>query len=416
MKVTNYKLIRAVSVLVILLLGTLWGVEKKKSWMNPNIGFTGDIIVDVSDVEGMFDKATSQGINIRAGELTLGASIDPYAKFYGNLNFGTHGAALHELYAWFPVLPANLSMKIGYKLANFGRWNRFHTHAMPFAAEPRIYMEYFGGHFSGTGIEISWLSPLPFYLETTLSAYDVINGHTHDSDPSLFESESEKLAFELGYTKHGSHWHNQDGGIVLESEIIDPMKPSLNKSNKKINDFAYAGRINTTFEFGSDWSADLGGSAVFQPGYRHSNRLDRSYSKGVFGGDLTVFWHPLTMNKYRNLDLGIEWLMNYEENELFIGGEIYETGSWRQGFFSHLHFRLSQRWHFGVYAELFEALNSDSFLRKRFGLFTTMEISHYQYLRLELSRYQKWEHFNPVHRITLQYDATIGFHSHGRQR
>ncbi len=398
------------------LLCCLPAAEKKKNWMNPNIGFTGDILIDVSDVEEMFGKASSEGINIRAGELALGASIDPYAKLYGNLNFSKHGAAIHELYAWFPVLPLNLSLKTGYKLANFGRWNQFHTHSMPFTAEPRIYMEYFGGHFAGTGLELSWLSPLPFYLEVTITGYDGIHGHTHDSDPSKYGSSADQKAAELGYKKHGSHWHTEDGEIVFENDLIDPDEPTTEKKNRHIEDFAYGGRINTTAEFGSNWSADIGGSAIYQHGYRFSNRADRAYPKGVFGADLTLFWHPLAKNKYRNMDMGIEWLLNYEKNELLIDDEVYEEKTWRQGFFSHLHFRLSQRWHLGTYGELFEAQTSESYWKKRVGVFTTMEISHYQYLRLELSRYNQSEFTDPVHRITLQYDVTIGFHSHGRQR
>lgn len=403
-------------ILIIFLLCCLPAAEKKKNWMNPDIGFTGDMIVDVSDVEEMFGKATSQGINIRAGELAVGASIDPYAKLYCNFNFSTHGAALHELYAWFPVLPANLSLKAGYKLANFGKWNRFHTHAMPFTAEPRIYMEYFGGHFLSTGAELSWLSPLPFYLEVTVAAYDGIHGHTHDEDPSVYESAAEKIAVELGYKKHGSHWHTEDGELVFEEDLIDPLEPVTDKKNRTLSDFAYGGRINTSLEFGTAWSADLGGSAIYQSGYKHSNRVSRSYPKGVFGADLTIFWHPLTKNKYRNLDLGIEWLMNYEKNELVNDDEIFESTSFKQGFFSHIHMRLNQRWHVGGYGELFETPNNSEYSKKRFGIFTTMEISHYQYIRLELSRYDQFENIDPIHRITLQYDVSIGFHSHGRQR
>ncbi len=391
--------------------------ERNESWMNPRIGFTGDFLVDISDVEGEWKKATSEGINIRAGELTLGASIDPYAELTANINFGLHGAAIHELYARFPYLAGNMALSAGWKLANFGRWNQFHTHSMPFTAEPRIYMEYFGGHFQGIGAELSWLAPTPFYLEATLSVYDGIKGHTHDSDPSAFESDIDQKAAEMGLTKHGSHWHASDGSLVYETDLLDPDEPTTESKNRAIGSFPLAGRIKSSLEFGPDWSIDLGASGVYQKEYRNSNRIDQSYAKAVFGADLTLFWHPLEMNKYRNFDLGAEWLMNYEENEQKVDGNtIQQLDSWRQGVFGHLHYRHNERWRFGGYGELFQAQGSDTWLKKRFGIFTTMEISHYQYIRLEGSSYKMSPELPPVHRLTLQYDVTIGFHSHGTQR
>ncbi len=396
---------------------SLFASERNESWMNPRIGFTGDFLADISDVEGEWSSATSEGLNIRAGELILGASIDPYAELTANINFGIHGAAIHELYANFPYLAGNMALSVGWKLAKWGRWNQFHTHSMPFSAEPRVYMEYFGGHFQGTGLELSWLAPTPFYFEATASVYDGINGHTHDSDPTLFESALDQKAAEMGLSKHGSHWHAADGSLVYEADLLDPNEPTTEKRNKSIGSFPIAGRLKSSLEFGSDFSLDLGASAVYQKEYRYSNRIDKSYSKGVFGADLTLFWHPLTMNKYRNFDIGAEWLANFEQNEQLRGDTaIVELDMWRQGVFSHVHYRHSARLHFGGYGEFFQAKEFDTWLRKRFGVFTTVEISHYQYLRLEASYYKQSPDLPPVHRLTLQYDVTIGFHSHGTQR
>jgi hypothetical protein len=403
-------------VLFLALLGTGLSAAEEDTWMNPRIGFTGDLMADISDVTGEWQRVTSQGINIRSAELSLGASIDPYAELTANVNFNREGAALHELYARFPSLGGNFALDAGWKLAKFGRWNQFHTHAMPFTAEPRIYREYFGGHFQGAGAELSWLAPTLFYLEATLAVYDKIHGHTHDSDPSQFESELDQRAAELGYTKHGSHWHGPDGSIITEDDLRDPDEPTTRAANHEVNAFPVGGRVKSSLEFGPDWSMDLGGSAVYQDAYRYSNRLDRTYSKGVFGADMTLFWHPLSMNKYRNLDLGAEWLMNFEENEELHDQRILESTTWRQGIFGHIYYRHSGRWHFGAYGELFEAQDRESWTKKRWGVFTTMEISHYQYLRLEGSTYHQSPKLNPVHRLTLQYDVTIGYHSHGIQR
>ncbi len=409
---------KALTLLFPALLGTtLLAAGRDQTWMNPKIGFTGDFLMDVSDVEEEWQRATSQGVNIRSAELILGASIDPYAELTANVNFGLEGAELHELFAEFPVVGRYSSLAAGWKLANFGRWNQFHTHAMPFTAEPRIYHEYIGGHLQGAGAELSILVPLPFYLEATLSVYDDIHGHSHDNDPSAFGSPLEQKAAALGLSKHGNHWHAPDGGFVYEHDLIDPEEPSRELSNRPLGSFPVAGRLKSSVEFGNDLSLDIGGSALWQQVHRRSNRIESDYAKGLFGADATLFWHPLSMNKYRNFDLGVEWLLNYEEVEQLSGtSTVLELGLWRQGVFGHLHYQHNERWHFGAYGELFEAQEIESWTKKRAGLFATLGISHYQYLRLEGSTYEMSPELPPVHRLTLQYDVTIGFHSHGTQR
>jgi len=409
---------RTKAILLLAILGTVLIAAEDQTWMNPQIGFTGDFLMDISDVKSEWNKATSQGIQIRSAELILGASIDPYAELTANVNFGFEGAELHELYARFPYLGGNFALNAGWKLANFGRWNQFHSHAMPFSSEPRIYHEYFGGHFQGIGAELSWLAPTPFYLEATVSVYDGIHGHSHDSDPSAFGSELDQRAAELGLSKHGSHWHSEDGSVVNADDLQDPDEPVTDVSNRSIEAFPIGGRIKSSLEFGADVSVDVGGSALFQKKHRYSNRLDdKTYAKGVFGADMTLFWHPLNMNKYRNFDLGAEWILNYEENELVTkSGSILQSDTWRQGLFGHFHYQHNGRWHFGAFGELFDAQENESWTKKRWGVFTTMAISHYQYLRLEGSTYLQSDDLDPVHRLSLQYDVTIGFHSHGTQR
>ena len=407
------------SLLALALLITMVRAESKsQSWINPQIGFVGDIIIDVSDVTDEWSQWSTEGFNIRSGELILGANIDPYAQLTANINFTLGGVELHELYSYFPYLPGNFSLNVGWKLAKFGRWNQFHTHAMPFTADPRIYMEYFGGHFAGIGTELSWLAPTPFYLEATLSIYDDIHGHTHDSDPSKYPSALDQKAAELGYEKHGGHWHDEDGNIIEAHDLLDPNEPSTNQQNRSFKSFPVAGRLKTSVDFGPNFSTDIGVSGVYQSQHRYSNRIEgKTYAKAVTGADITFFWHPLTMNRYRHIDFGAEWLMNYEENELLLAdSSLVQENTWHQGVFGHFHYKHNARWHFGIYGELFEAQESDTWLKKRWGLFTTMEISHFQFLRLEGSVYHQSPSLPPVHRLTLQYDVAIGAHSHGTQR
>ncbi len=389
------------------------------AWQNPDVGFVLDMVTDASDINGIFDNVSTQGINIRAAELCVSSNIDPFGFLVGNFNFSEHGAALHEGYFILPALPCNLKLKGGHMLANFGRWNQFHTHSMPFTSEPRVYREYLGGHLSVNGLELSWLMPFPFYVELTGSVYDGLSGHTHDSDPvkTGYTSETERLAAEKGYEKHGNHYHAPDGSIVLEQDLIDPNEPSTDLTNLSLSNMAYAGRLTSNLELGLDWSVDIGGSFIRQKAYKQSNRIDDyGYPKMTYGADITLFWHPLKQNLYRNLDFGVELLGNYEGFERVTGDQVYEDLASRAGLFSHIHYMHNPTWHYGAFGEFFQPVKDKSFTKSCYGLFTTFQLTHFQFFRLEISRYDYSEFLDPVHRLMLQYDAVIGYHTHGRQR
>jgi hypothetical protein len=390
------------------------------AWQNPNIGFVFDAITDVSDIEDQWNSFSTLGINVRSAELAVSASIDPFASLHGNFNFSEHGSALHEGYVIFPTLPMNLKVKAGHMLANFGRWNSFHTHAMPFVSEPRIYMEYFGGHFSSNGAEFSWLMPIDHYFEITLAIYEKIAGHTHDEDPEreCFENEADRIAFELGYTKHGNHFHTPDGRIIYPEELVDPLEPTTeSKINKGGKDLAFGGRMTTSFEFGLDFSLDMGCSFVHHAGYKYSQRIDDyAYPKTVLGADMTLFWHPLTQNRYRNLDLGIEYLANLESFERVTHDLIFEDEHQRDGLFAYLHYQHNPTWHYGCYSEHFYSREGEKYQKIRSGVFLSYHLSHFQFFRMEYSHYKYSKNVDPMNRFILQYDAVIGYHTHGRQR
>ncbi|MBN1758029.1 MAG: hypothetical protein JW863_06920 [Chitinispirillaceae bacterium] len=396
------------------------------AWQNPDIGFTLDGVADMNDLE---DSWKSPGVSLRGAELVVSANIDPYASLLGNVLISEHGAELHEAYAEFPYLPLNLKGKIGLMHANFGRWNRFHVHMMPFTSTPRIYLEYAGGLLALTGAELSWMLPVDHYIELTLSAYDRIQGHTHDVDPSTGSSDpsmtAQEVAEQIGAEQHGSHWHGPDGEIYYENDLLalagelssaDPVAVS---GNRRPDGFAYGGRITTTFEFGPQISIDAGASGIYQHRYKQTRReeLDgRTYGKLLYGADITLFWHPLSANKYRNLQIGVEMLGSYEGFERSAGNRLYEDYYQRTGIFNWAAWRQTERWQFGIFGEWFAANDYTGGIKRRAGGFATIDITHYQYVRLEYSRYDYPGVLDGVNRIMLQYDATIGYHTHGRQR
>jgi hypothetical protein len=423
------RLLPAIAVLLWLAVSPEGGERQQSvpsSWQNPDIGLTVDGIIDAHDAEEIWK---SPGVTLRGAELIVSANVDPYASLLGNVLITEGGAELHEAFAEFPYLPFNLKGKAGLMLANFGRWNRFHVHAMPFTSEPRIYKEYARGLLALKGVELSWMLPVDHFIEITLSAYDRIEGHSHDVDPSTGSTESaltvDEIAEQIGAEKHGSHWHGLNGEILYDEDLFalaeeeNSTAPVIVSGNRRPQAFAYGGRITTTFEAGSQVSIDIGGSGIYQHRYKETQKAaidGHTYGKLLYGADLTVFWHPLTSNKYRNFQLGAEMLGSCEGFERSSEGWLYEDYYHRRGAFFWTVWRQSEKWRFGAFGEIFESNDYLDNIKKRLGGFITFDITHYQYLRIELSRYIYPGALNGVNRIAFQYDATIGYHTHGRQR
>lgn len=416
---------------VLLFAGVVSGQERSDgssappAWQNPDIGFNLDVVAGLDDAN---DSWTSPGLSIRGGELIVSANIDPYASLLANILVSEGGAELHEAFSEFPFLPLNFKARLGKMLANFGHWNRFHVHAMPFISEPRIYKEYAGGTLALIGLEMSWLVPVDHYIEVTLSAYDRIQGHTHDVDPATESHDhgtksADEIAEEIGAEKHGPHWHGPNGEILEEDDLLaladerHSDTPEIISDDRGPGGFAYGGTIRTAFEFGDNFSLDLGASAIYQHEYKRSRRLDDfTYRKLLYDASAILFWHPLASNRYRNLQIGAEMLGSYEGFEFLDGEVILEEYFSRLGVFNWLAWRQSQRWRFGGFAEIFQANDRDEDLRGRYGAFITLDITHYQYFRIEYDRYQYPGTLDGVNQIRFQYNATIGYHTHGRLR
>ena len=80
-------------------------------------------------------------------------------------------------------------------------------------------------------------------------------------------------------------------------------------------------------------------------------------------------------------------LGTYEGYERISNDWIVEQYSNRSGFFGWFCWRPARRWQFGGFTEFFEADNNQEDFYKRFGGFITFNLSHYQYIRAEYSRF-----------------------------
>ena len=393
------------------------------AWMNPDIGFVYDLKCDVHDAERDAAGETlwsTRGFQLSTAEISMGTNVDPYARIDFNAMFSETGAEIHELFCLFPALPLSLKLKAGHFLANFGRWSQFHSHAMPFSSEPRILHEYLEGHLSPTGLELSWLVPIPHYLEFTGGAYNAISGHSHDTDPSSARAAWGPDNPPPGCHFHGEHIHcpgHPEREEAYNLTVEDPDAPTRLRANRELKDLAFLGRANTSLELGLSWSIDLGTSVVHQPRYAYSQRFDgEAYAKTVYGADVTVFWNPPERNLYTGFDFGVELLGNTEQFEMEEDDTYVRRTLKRSGFFAYGRYRLNKTWSGGLFGESFQSREGSLNRRERHGLFLAYNISHFQSLRFEFSHFDKLPGLDPVNMLILQYDGVIGYHTHGRQR
>jgi hypothetical protein len=146
---------------------------------------TGLKISAAVDLVGTFkadkDSTADDAFNPREAEILLSAPVDQ--TFNGQLSFAAHregGAAMAELHEAFisssKLIPRS-NIRVGQFFLGVGRFNRFHRHEWPVIFAPKVHEEFFGKEGAlDSGIEYSFLAPLPFYLETTIG---VTNGFTY---------------------------------------------------------------------------------------------------------------------------------------------------------------------------------------------------------------------------------------------
>ncbi|QDE68046.1 zinc-regulated TonB-dependent outer membrane receptor [Myxococcus xanthus] len=116
---------------------------------------------------------TRNGFNLQQLELSIGSVVDPYFRFDANIVFSQFGVEIEEAYGTTLALPYNLQVRAGQFLTRFGRINPTHPHSWDFVDQPFAVGRIFGGESNrGLGAEVSWLAPLPWYVEVIGSTTD----------------------------------------------------------------------------------------------------------------------------------------------------------------------------------------------------------------------------------------------------
>ncbi|RMG15928.1 MAG: zinc-regulated TonB-dependent outer membrane receptor [Deltaproteobacteria bacterium] len=254
--------------------------------LNPDISFIGDFALAAFSDEPMQTGAHDpkhNGFTLQQVEMAVGASVDPYFRLDGNMVFLAAGVEVEEFYATTLALPWNLQMRIGKFLSRLGRINATHPHTWTFTDQPLAIGKFFGPEGNGgLGLEASWLSPLPWWLEVVGSV------------------------------------HRATGPSFLGEDAPPPRSPL---------DLQWSLVVEQFFPLSDHWSLLFGLGAANGPlATGAHNRTD------VYVADLYLKWRPITApGDLRQLSLQAEWLLRRRQvpDDVLTDTGGYAYAEWR---------------------------------------------------------------------------------------
>lgn len=129
--------------------------------------------------EKLHHSLGEEGFSLGHSEIILSSNIDD--KFYGQLTTALHAhgeetkLGLEEAFIQTLGLGNGLTAKFGRFYSEIGYLNQQHPHAWDFADAPLIYRGIFADQYNDDGLQLSWVTPTPFYLN--LGAEFLKGGH-----------------------------------------------------------------------------------------------------------------------------------------------------------------------------------------------------------------------------------------------
>jgi hypothetical protein len=267
--------------------------------LNPDLSVVLDVAgaafsVDEPLQAGAHDPHAS-GFTLQQLELSLNHNVDPYLRFDSNIVLNDEEVDVEEAYATTLSLPYQLQLRGGKFLTRFGRINSTHPHSWDFVDQPFALSRAFGGEGNrGLGLEASWLSPLPWYLELVGSATMATGDETNRSF--------------YGATDPGVH-----GARDLE----------------------YVLALKQFFDLNEDWSLLFGLSGAFGPN-DSGTELEKDEYTQIYGSDLYLKYRPITFGSSTIVSLQAEYI----HVRRHVPGDTLAS----HNAYAYLFWRFAQRW------------------------------------------------------------------------
>jgi hypothetical protein len=225
----------------------------------------------------------NKGFNFESAELFLFAPVDPYFNLYANIPVTEDGAEIEEAYFLTTSLPAGFQIKGGKFKGGFGRVNSQHPHAWDFVDVPLAYRVFLGPEGIGgeKGIQLTYLPPLPIYLQLGIE---------------VFQGQNELLFDPRGKSPSGTTAFAKASVDVGDNSTI-LFGPSFIRGKARISTVAddtfFSGTSDLYgFELVYKWKPSRFRSFVFQSEYLYRRQ----------SGDLTDFASSTTNSLKRSQD------------------------------------------------------------------------------------------------------------------
>lgn len=335
--------------------------------MNPDLAFVFDgALAYFSDDEplqlGGHDPRRT-GFTFQQLELAIGAAVDPYFRFDGYIVFAQFGVEVEEAYGTTLALPHGLQARGGQFLTRFGRQNPTHPHVWSFADQPLVLGKFFGGEGSrGLGAELSWLAPLPWYVELVASATDA------------------------------------GGACCARSFLGGDELPARGP-----RDLLYTGALKQFFALSPSLSLLVGLSAQWGP-----NASGGGNRSEIYGGDLTLKWRPPSSPSRAAVIFQAEAMLRSRQ---IPHGRLQDHGG-----YAHLVWQMTPRWEIGGRLEYVSGVVDDPLdpawarARDRAGVQVTFYPSHFSRLRLQATRDRPRWRDDAVFAAILNVEWVTGAH------
>ncbi len=333
----------------------------------------------------------SRGFSMRNAEMVLDGAVDPYFKGFGNIVLkldenNETSIELEEAYLQTMSLPANLQVKAGQFLANFGRQNPQHPHTWAFVDDPIILTRTFGPEgLRNVGAQVSWLAPTPFYTEASLG---ILNG----------QGETAFSFRNPGFDDLGT---NRFHG-----------RATIDRNLSGLGQLLYVPRLSSSFDLTPEQTVVAGVSAAFGP----NDTGNQNWSQ-IYGVDLYWKWKPARAHAgFPFVSWQTEALyQRFEAGADPTAGLPAETlRDW--GFYSQVLWGFKPRWVAGLRGEYangnpgaYDPQDVYRGERTRISPDLTSYPSEFSKLRLQYN-YDKGQYFGTQHSVWMQVEFLLGAH------
>ncbi len=366
------------------------------SLLNPDVSFDGLFTVggfsNPNHLQLGGHDPKVNGITAQNFETTFKSVIDPFWEGIAHMVLlieeGATKIELEEAYMTSLDFPWGLQLIGGQFFTRFGRLNPSHPHAWNFADQPVINGRVFGGDgLRQTGLQLSWLSPTPFFLEWRGSVQNA-NGETA---PSFINPAASKTAPENVYLT----------------------RPLVARPAVTFRDLLYMGGVKSSWDLSESLTAVAGGSLLYGPNNTGLETITRMY-----GVDLYLKWKPeVTDHGWPFVTWQTEAIWRaYDAAEYTdTGASTHVPAATIQdsGWYSQLVYGFSRGWTAGIRWDWVNGGNSaspDLDQRTRIAPSLTYYPSEFSKIRFQYNFDKAQHRADPIHAVFVQFEFLMGAH------